>query len=461
MGSTRTLTLSLKTTNRRTALATASHLLGTLRAFHLNNPTATWEDLRERLRDLAADILQTRSVWDRIGSSGHIYADVREELEEIAVTEPLSLAQAKALDIGKRLMTAAEWRALGALKPLTDIMEELGESSCATVDQQPLGVPDEVVAPKLGQPSVVTFASLAARYMDERKGDLQPTTMKNIKASCSVIGEILGDLDLLTHTRADMLALKERLKEGRKSSTVNKLLTNLSTVLGWAEANAYITHAYDKKLQIMKGADSERVAFTPAQIETIMGYANSLPNRSWQRWALSLGVITGARIGEIYQLTSKDFYEIDGVLVVDLNDSDGKTLKNKFSARKVPLVSVLGADLEGLKEFAEAANGKLFKRSSSGFTSMLNQLIRDILGTETKVGLSFHSLRHHLAGALKAAEVPLGTAQEILGHSSGSITFDLYGAGRSVQIQRMAEALKVALVSDSGLTYLPNKNLIG
>lgn len=69
--------------------------------------------------------------------------------------------------------------------------------------------------------------------------------------------------------------------------------------------------------------------------------------------------------------------------------------------------------------------------SSSGFTMLLNQLIRDVLGTEAGTGQSFHSLHHHLGGALKRKAVPLGIAQEILGHSSGSITFDLYGsAGR-------------------------------
>lgn len=50
-----------------------------------------------------------------------------------------------------------------------------------------------------------------------------------------------------------------------------------------------------------------------------------------------------------------------------------------------------------------------------------------------------------LAGALKAAEVPVGTAESILGHASGSISYDLYGAGSAVEVKRMAEALIEAL----------------
>lgn len=41
--------------------------------------------------------------------------------------------------------------------------------------------------------------------------------------------------------------------------------------------------------------------------------------------------------------------------------------------------------------------------------------------------------------------VPAGTVQEIMGHSSGTLAYDLYGSSRSVQMGRMVEALKQAL----------------
>ncbi|AZE48434.1 putative integrase [Pseudomonas chlororaphis] len=66
MGSKQTCTLSLKTTQRQSAVTTARHLLTTLRAFHLDNPQATWEQLKERLKDIAEGVLQTRAVWDVI-----------------------------------------------------------------------------------------------------------------------------------------------------------------------------------------------------------------------------------------------------------------------------------------------------------------------------------------------------------------------------------------------------------
>lgn len=451
LGSKATCTLSLKTIHRQTAVTIAKHLLTTLRTFHLDKPEATWDQLRERLKEIAEGVLGTGSAWDpydpvsaspAYGGMGLVYSDMRRDLEEIACTAPLNSDQAKAVMMGTRIMAAAEERTHGSLGEIVEIIEEMKHAS-----DVPLPVSLSVLTPE-GAPEgspVHTFEYLSELYMTERKDDLTGSTLKNLKASCGTISKLLGDLDLKTHTRDHIRDLRESLKEGRKVSTVNKILTHLSTVLSWAEANAYIDKALVHKLQILKGSESQRKEFSPAQVAALMDYANKLPATDWKRWALSIGVVSGARIGEIYQLTSKDIVEVGGLLVMDINTNDGKTIKNKFSIRKVPLVAAYGLDLEALKAFAEAADGKLFKRSSSGFTSMLNQLTRDVLGTETNTGLSFHSLRHSMSGRLKAAEVPMGISQEITGHSSGSITYDLYGAAGAVQLGRMAEALKKAL----------------
>lgn len=149
-----------------------------------------------------------------------------------------------------------------------------------------------------------------------------------------------------------MVTLKEKITEGRKPLTINKLLTQLSTVMDWAKNNGHIERAFDKGLKIERGAESERKPFSGDQVATIMAYANGLPADDWKRWALSLGVLTGARIGELYQLTQADVKQIGEVTVIDINkDEQGKTLKNDFSVRQVPLVDgvhgfSLGAFLE-------------------------------------------------------------------------------------------------------------------
>jgi integrase len=124
-----------------------------------------------------------------------------------------------------------------------------------------------------------------------------------------------------------MVGLKEKLLETRKGSTANKLLGRLSTVMNWAVNNGYLDKTFDKGLKLTKGADSSHVAFTPAQIEAVMPQVHSLPADSWHRWGFSLGAITGARIGEIYQLTKDDVKQVNNVWV-SLNCFEYLPMKN-------------------------------------------------------------------------------------------------------------------------------------
>lgn len=72
-------------------------------------------------------------------------------------------------------------------------------------------------------------------------------------------------------------------------------------------------------------------------------------------------------------------------------------------------------------------------------------MLRQIHG-ETDKDLVFHSLRHSMASSLKTSGGRLEVAQAILGHSSGSITWDLYGRCGALSVVEMAEALKAALL---------------
>lgn len=72
-------------------------------------------------------------------------------------------------------------------------------------------------------------------------------------------------------------------------------------------------------------------AFTQQQVSNLMDYANSLPETSWKRWLLSLGIITGGRLKEICQLTTCDVVTKEsGLTAIHINEAgEGKSIKNK------------------------------------------------------------------------------------------------------------------------------------
>jgi integrase len=426
-------------------MTTAKHLLSTLKAFHLDRPEATWEELREHLRFIAEEALGNPQG----DAYGLVLDDVAQNLREIAYTVPLGLPQAQALTMAQRVVAAAEERHAGNLKPLVDLLEsgELGHIQNSSNEigltdgsvHKPLSVPICMSLPESKVDKSSTFSALYAAFKAERGGDKTPNTVKNWESCTRVIARHLGDADMATHTRATFTGLRDALlADNRKPSSVNKIMTHASMVIGWAVDTGLIDKNFSKNLMISKGAESERTAFTQAQLEALNAWALGNLADDWKASAMALAVASGARIGEIHQLTGADIREVDGTWIMDINDNNGKTLKNSFSRRVVPLVGIPEVHLRMLA----ATEGRLFGQSMSGFAQLLNQMIRDLLGVKTGEGQSFHSLRHSLASDLKAAGVAVGIAQSIMGHSSGVITYDLYGGNSAASLGLMVEALK-------------------
>lgn len=428
-------TLSLRTTDKATAMTISKDILKTLAAFHLDNPAATWDELRERLADIAEECLTMAHGDDSLVAYEMIYDELRLSLREASAKGPMTVDQQRAASKAEDILEAAQERLKGRPGKLVGIVEELRCVPCGTPVAPCLSL-------SVNASEALTFEHLSGLYMAEQKDNVQASTMRDVKSSCAAISAVLEGLDLKGHTRADMVALKAKLLEDRKGSTVNKLLTRLSTVMDWAVHNGYLDKGFDKGLKLSKDADSSREAFSQDQVQLLMSYTNGLPADVWQRWALSLGVITGTRIEELRQLTKADVKQVGGVWVIDINRNDGKTAKTKNALRVIPLTdAAYGFDLKAFLAFVDSSDSRLFTLGAGQFSNVLNGALRDVLSLNVDRTQTFHSLRHSLAGALKAAEVPVGTAEAILGHASGSISYDLYGAGSAVEVGRMAEAL--------------------
>lgn len=437
--SNRSATISLRTTDRPTAMTLSQDILQALALFHLDQPEAGWDDLKARLLEVAHSILGQACNDDDLSAYDMIYGDLSRSLAEAAAKAPLSIDQHKALGIGREIVKAAQARLKGITDPLIGIVERLENADASTALAAQACTSSSVASPT----ETLTFEALAELFINERRGNVENSTLGAIQSNCRTLSSLLGSLNIKTHTRADMVSLKEKIVQGRKPLTINKLLTQLSTVMDWAKNNGHIERAFDKGLKIARGVESDRKPFSRDQVATIMAHANGLPADDWKRWALSLGVLTGARIGELYQLTQTDIKQVGGITVIDINkDEQGKTLKNDFSVRQVPLIDgVHGFSLRAFLDWVAGEPGKLFKAKPHYFNKPLNDALREPLGLAAGSDWSFHSLRHSLSGRLKAAAIPEVIAQGITGHSSGNITYDLYAGSQRVPVDTLHAAL--------------------
>ncbi|WP_236169250.1 tyrosine-type recombinase/integrase [Pseudomonas atacamensis] len=432
---TRTASVSLKTTDRRAAMDASQRLAETIKAFHLDHPKATFSELKEHLLWMAENLLSTAHEVHSLRDWGDLYEDVKTNLAEIAATMPLSVDQHEHVMNAKRVMIAAQERLQGDSVPLVRIIRDLeGEN-----EQMGDSVPASLSV--LASPSM-TFEALSGLYLADRGQDQKDSTLKETKLCHKTLSMQLGDLDLRKHSRADLVAMRDRLHATRAASTVNKLIVKLSAVFAWAVENGHLVKTYDKKLKLTKGLESTRKAFSQAQVAKVMDYASNLPETSWKRWLLSLGVITGGRLNEISQLTTSDIQTIEsGIVAIHINEAgEGKSIKNKRSERLVPLTDgAYGFDLAAFLRYVDSC-----KLSGSESLAQIGyktagdwanrQAIPEALGDDHKAGLTYHSFRHSLASLMQVKGVSTVHAQALMGHASGTITFDTYGSGVPVEV---------------------------
>ncbi|WP_225927665.1 tyrosine-type recombinase/integrase [Pseudomonas iranensis] len=397
--------VSLKTSNRRVAMDAAEQLSGFVRAFHLENPDAAWNELKEHFRVVSSELFaagrdgDVTQVWGGLHDSHSGFVGGSTRLMKSVADAPVSLS---------------------------------------------------VLAP------AITFETLSGLYLADRGQDQKASTLKETKICHGTISAALGALDMRTHSRADLVTLRDRLADGRMPSTVNKLLIKLSAVLAWSVENGHISKSYDKKLKLTKGLESKRKAFTQDQVGILVAYSNTLPETSWKRWLLSLGAITGGRLNEISQLAVGDVQTLaSGITAIHINEAgEGKSIKNKRSERLVPLTDgAYGFDLAAFLRYVESRKTDQGEPSHSVKLAQIGyktagdwanrQAIPESLGNDHKAGLTFHSLRHSLATLMQVRGVPTTHAQAVMGHASGTVTYDTYGAGVPVEV--IASMLKSLL----------------
>jgi integrase len=150
------------------------------------------------------------------------------------------------------------------------------------------------------------------------------------------------------------------------------------------------------------------------------------------RWALLIGLYTGARVGEVAQLYLRDFVkEGDAPCVRFTTDSDGETVKTEASKRLVPLhpdLIELGL-WERVERLREAGEERLFpgmridskagtgNAISKGFGHYLKQLMIGPRRANGTVG--FHSLRKTVIQTLQASGLSAERRRAFVGHEQG------------------------------------------
>jgi len=246
-------------------------------------------------------------------------------------------------------------------------------------------------------------AWVAAQKARHEAGDLTKYGYRNGRNDGRHLASGIGQLSL---DRLDAAQIEKyrnaRLKSGAASSTVHRELKTLRAAWAWGRALGVTP---DRSLPgVAVKIQPTRDKHTPSQAD-IQAAIGTMRVGSWFRWVAEILAETGARVGEIAELTWDD---------VDRRN-ETISLTGKGETRTFPITERIAALLDRAPNpGAGHPHGTTSSMVRGHFSS--RELKRACEKAKVK-RFSAHGLRRAAVDALARAGVDIGTAADLIGHS--------------------------------------------
>jgi integrase len=174
--------------------------------------------------------------------------------------------------------------------------------------------------------------------------------------------------------------------------------------------------------------DAQRVAFEASELSTLYAAAQDKKLHALADLIL-LGAYTGARIEELCQLRIENIITVEGVQSFNIDDS-----KTAAGIRVVPIHPALTALVKRLME--DSKDSYLVPSESKNKYGIRSDRMSKAFGRLKKsLGFGdlhvFHSIRKTAITQLVRASVTGTIIAELVGHETGTVTYDVYSQGHS------------------------------
>ena len=350
---------------------------------------------------------------------------------------------------GKRV-----WKTLPAGTTLTRAKELLRE----TEDQLDRGI----YLPEKRTPS---FAEVSADWIEHKRANIRQST-------CHMYGVHLRlHLARLNSMKINRITIEtverftaKRLKDGMNLTTLRKVLVTLNQVMGFAVRRRYIDHnpVRDAEKPRDRGQVEKRHVRVLSHKE-VKALVESEPNPKY-RTLFMLAVLSGLRQGELMGLKWTDIDWFNGQVGVERTFNNGAWYKPK-SATSRRRVNLGPAMMEALKAWhkacPESALNLVFPNEAGNPLDHWHLIGRYFLPALKRAGIDrvrFHDLRHTFASLLLDQGESIKHVQTQLGHSSPTLTLNVYAHLIKPANQESARKLE-ASIFDGQATAINERGL--
>ena len=267
-------------------------------------------------------------------------------------------------------------------------------------------------------------------------------------------------------SHADVQAWVTTLSRTRSPSTVRKVHRVLSLILNLGVRDGRFGRNVAEKINLPRPVHSEIRHLTHTQVEALAdkcGYPSTyskhrpLGERQTETYRLVVLFVayTGVRFGKMAALRvgRLDLARRRAVIAESVTVVAGQGLvwgtPKTHQRREVPIPKFLAVELSAhVADKAPddrlhrcASRRSVFTPPSSGVASSM--LRRKAIGVP---GLHLHELRHTAASLAIASGADVKVVQQMLGHSSATMTMDTYGHLFETRLDEVAEALDAARI---------------
>ena len=283
-----------------------------------------------------------------------------------------------------------------------------------------------------------TLAAYVQRWLDVTLAvsDRAPATKATYETLLRVhVLPTLGSKRLRDLKPTDVERLLLTMGESMSPSTVRQTHTVLRAVLDTAHRDGLVRSNAAAAVQRPRVPRAEARWYTEDEVARMLAAAEG------HRYAPLLTVVayTGLRIGEALALRWSDVTEDEVRVTGSLSNLHRGDTKTRAGMRAVPLVPEAAEAIKARRKAQAAerlAAGVMWTDSGLVFTTEAGTPVDDrnalrwLHGVRRRAGIkggAWHAFRHAAASRMLTRGVPIGTVQAIMGHSSITVTVDMYG----------------------------------
>lgn len=304
------------------------------------------------------------------------------------------------------------------------------------------------------EPSKMTVRKFLASWLSVHKVNLQYKTIQGYEYNIGHINRIIGDTYLQRLTPGDIEKLYKSLPE-LSGKSLQEIHSTLNQALKYAVKTRVINSNPCDVVDRPKRVKFQAGFIEPNDVEKYLG----LFRDCWMFPAVALGMFCGLRRGEIVALRWEDVRLRNGEIIVrhSLEEQDGKRVLKTPKSGKVRTVPIAAGVIDILKQQRKKQLemqmflGEEYRASDYVVTedngtqpalSYVSRFFNRRIKSSGIPHVRFHDLRHTAASLMLLEGADLKTVSDILGHSSISITADIYAHVFTESRKKAAESLE-------------------